>query len=322
MKYSMLIKCDKCGYENFPQHRFCGMCAAELTIPQAPSAGSVRAPQPAVVPRPASRPAAVKVTQEPVAARSVSYLLEDEPAPGHTGRYVWLLVLLVAGAAVVWHWREDLSVIVARISSSSGSSAQSSSSPPASASSDSDTAPATPVGASPAAEKPGVATDTQSIPAQQAAPPTLSGTGDSAQSQHDQSAPSRPGESQPGAAAAPAASSSAVQVRSARMFGPNAEDLEADGEKYLYGSGVPENCGRARKSLLTAAGHANPKAQNVLGTMYATGHCATRDLPTAYRWFGRSLRQDPGNTRIEQDLKVLWNQMTPEERQVALRNNP
>jgi hypothetical protein len=55
--------------------------------------------------------------------------------------------------------------------------------------------------------------------------------------------------------------------------------------------------------------------------MYATGHCATRDLPTAYRWFGRSLRQDPKNTRLEQDLKVLWNQMTPGERQLAMRGD-
>lgn len=100
-----------------------------------------------------------------------------------------------------------------------------------------------------------------------------------------------------------------------------AADMEADGEKYLYGNGVAENCGRARKDLLAAAGRSNAKAQNVMGTMYATGHCATRDLPTAYRWFGRALRQDPGNTRIEQDLKVLWNQMTPEERQQALRGD-
>jgi TPR repeat protein len=98
-----------------------------------------------------------------------------------------------------------------------------------------------------------------------------------------------------------------------------ADDLEAQGEKYLYGNGVPENCARARTSLLAAAEHSNAQAQNVLGTMYATGHCATRDLPTAYRWFSRSLRKDPKNVRIEQDLKVLWNQMTPEERQLALR---
>jgi TPR repeat protein len=97
------------------------------------------------------------------------------------------------------------------------------------------------------------------------------------------------------------------------------DDLEVQGEKYLYGNGVPENCARARTDLLAAAQHSNAQAQSVLGTMYATGHCATRDLPTAYRWFGRSLRQDPKNSRLEQDLRVLWNQMTPGERQMALR---
>jgi TPR repeat protein len=108
-----------------------------------------------------------------------------------------------------------------------------------------------------------------------------------------------------------------VQAQSGAM---TADDLEAEGEKYLYGNGAPENCGRARKDLLAAAQRSNAKAENVLGTMYATGHCATRDLPTAYRWFSRSLRKDPNNTRIEQDLKVLWNQMTPGERQLALRD--
>ena len=54
---------------------------------------------------------------------------------------------------------------------------------------------------------------------------------------------------------------------------------------------------------MAAAEHSSAQAESVLGTMYATGHCATRDLPTAYRWFGRSLREDPKNTRIEQDLK-------------------
>ena len=28
----MLVKCEKCGYENFPQHRYCGMCAAPLRV--------------------------------------------------------------------------------------------------------------------------------------------------------------------------------------------------------------------------------------------------------------------------------------------------
>jgi hypothetical protein len=97
------------------------------------------------------------------------------------------------------------------------------------------------------------------------------------------------------------------------------DELETEGEKYLYGNGVPANCALAQKSLLAAAARSSGKAESVLGTMYATGHCATRDLAMSYRWFARALHQDPNNIRIEQDLKVLWNQMTPEERQVALR---
>jgi len=95
--------------------------------------------------------------------------------------------------------------------------------------------------------------------------------------------------------------------------------LETQGERYLYGNGVPANCALAQKSLLAAAEHSNSRAQSVLGTMYATGHCATRDLPLAYRWFARALHQDPNNLRIQDDLKVLWNQMSPDERQLALR---
>lgn len=95
-------------------------------------------------------------------------------------------------------------------------------------------------------------------------------------------------------------------------------DLEATGERYLYGTGVPQNCARAESSLRTAAMHGNSKAETVLGTMYATGHCVGRDLPTAYHWFARALHQEPQNTRISVDLQVLWRQMTPQEKQLAM----
>jgi hypothetical protein len=94
-------------------------------------------------------------------------------------------------------------------------------------------------------------------------------------------------------------------------------DLELAGERYLYGNGLPQNCARAESSLRTAATKGNTKAQTVLGTMYATGHCVGRDLPTAYRWFARALHQDPQNGRISADLQVLWRQMNPQERQLA-----
>jgi zinc-ribbon domain len=101
---------------------------------------------------------------------------------------------------------------------------------------------------------------------------------------------------------------------------PGAADteLEQAGERYLYGNGVPPNCARAESSLRTAAMHSNSKAQTVLGTMYATGHCVGRDLPTAYRWFARALHEEPQNGRISEDLQVLWRQMTPQEKQLAM----
>jgi len=97
-------------------------------------------------------------------------------------------------------------------------------------------------------------------------------------------------------------------------------DIELAGERYLYGTGVSQNCTRAESSLRTAATHGNSKAQTVLGTMYATGHCVGRDLPTAYRWFARALHQDPQNSRISADLQVLWRQMSPQEKQLATTN--
>src|SRR6202171_5252905 len=96
--------------------------------------------------------------------------------------------------------------------------------------------------------------------------------------------------------------------------------LVADGEKYLYGRGVPDDCARAQRNLQIGARQSNPRAQTLLGAMYATGHCVNRDLPTAYRWFAKALHGDPGNSRVQRDLEVLWKQMTPEERQLAMKS--
>jgi len=111
-----------------------------------------------------------------------------------------------------------------------------------------------------------------------------------------------------------------IEAPAAVPTNPGDERLVADGEKYLYGNGVPENCTLAEKNLRGAAVHSNPRALSMLGAMYATGHCVTRDLPMAYRSFARALHQDPNNNRIQRDLEVLWRQMTAEERQVAMKN--
>jgi hypothetical protein len=91
------------------------------------------------------------------------------------------------------------------------------------------------------------------------------------------------------------------------------------GEAYLYGRGVKENCDEAVKNLKAASAKSNAKARSAFGTMYATGHCVPRDLPTSYLWFALALRADPNNQILEKDLSAVWNQMTPPERQMATK---
>jgi hypothetical protein len=91
------------------------------------------------------------------------------------------------------------------------------------------------------------------------------------------------------------------------------------GEAYLYGRGIRENCDEAVKNLKIASSQSNAKARSTFGTMYATGHCVPRDLPTSYLWFALALRVDPTNQILEKDLNAVWNQMTPPERQQATR---
>jgi cytoskeletal protein RodZ len=361
MPVSMLVKCEKCGYENFPQHRFCGMCAAELRLPDPggvqPAPAPRRVPAPSipppkekeVVPQQVSGPSFLSLGNERADSKSVSYLLEEEEPPSHRVRNLILILLIAAVAAAAWHWRQDLRVVSdgllnraapAASSNSSDNQAPNSSST-ASSDSTSGAAPANNANAGSQVEKvvPGAgdSNNDQAAGAQAQTPSSVvapAGAADSTPSPQTNQSPisSAPQASDSAANAAAKAddaeeaASQPAPTRKASKASPQpatapaiqARDLEAEGEKYLYGNGVPENCTRARTNLLAAAQHSNAQAQNVLGTMYATGHCATRDLPTAYRWFSRSLRKDPSNTRIEQDLKVLWNQMTPEERQLAL----
>lgn len=108
---------------------------------------------------------------------------------------------------------------------------------------------------------------------------------------------------------------------------PAAASAEGDGlfrkgEAFLYGRGVPESCSQAIRYLKSASDKSSAKARSTFGTMYATGHCVPRDLPTSYRWFALALQADPNNSILEKDLGAIWNQMTPPERQLATKLKP
>jgi hypothetical protein len=278
--------------------------------------------------------------QNPYPDRSLDYLLEEEPHPGRARTYIALLLLLAAIAMLGWRWRHSgffsltRHAAVTTPSTPDSTTPEASAPPPASASNADPTAanpPAKPAhgpqesdlpaGGAPVSDAPKPAQSIQND--DQAGNPTPDNSESSNTS--PEAAASKPVPVEKPKEAPPAAAKITPKVPRATAPAPVAaipeqDPLEVEGERYLYGTGVPQNCGRAEKSLLASAKNANPKAQSVLGTMYATGHCVGRDLPTAYRWFARASHQDPNNARITRDLEVLWKQMTAGERQLAVNN--
>jgi hypothetical protein len=165
-----------------------------------------------------------------------------------------------------------------------------------------------------------------SRPAEPAAKPPNAGPTAEPAAKPAAAPPSDAGE--PAAAAPSSARASVTPVRKPSAVKPSPtipvaspEDrLVDEGERYLYGRGVRPDCALAQRNLMIGARQSNPKAQTLLGAMYATGHCVSRDLPTAYRWFAKALHGDPANSRVQRDLEVLWKQMTPEERLLAMKS--
>ncbi|MBZ5704729.1 MAG: hypothetical protein LAN63_05200 [Acidobacteriia bacterium] len=288
-----------------------------------------------------------RLAEEP--KRNLDYLLEDEPHPAHGRMYLALALLLVAGVLVGWHWHREGYPWAERpaaggtSSTSTPAPAPAASTPEAAASSAPASAGEThrPASKSPQAES-GQPPQTQAAPQTSAAgssgatavpqpnPAEQAQSQEPASTGSDNPASTNAEGQQPTAASTtgPAEAASTNPASTAKPaqpevkppdVGTHADKLAAEGEKYLYGDGVPQNCGQAQRNLTRAARTSNAKAQGLLGTMYATGHCVPRDLPTAYRWFARALHQDPTNKRVQQDLEVLWRQMTPDERQAALR---
>jgi hypothetical protein len=331
----MYVRCTHCGYDNSPEYRFCGMCGATLVHPTIPAKPPLRDVPPPPKPVPASPPPPEKSAAPAPPAPAPSflgleedpktefhYLYEDEPPRNHTGLIAVLIIILGIGGAGYWQWRNH-GFPFNRLGEST--SAQQSAAPSEATSAQGEPTPAA-GGAAPTQPDAGK-TGESPAPVASVAPPNPS---EAKQPSFAKPAPQRPVEQAKAVlppSVAPSHSRKAIPppkpepkpapVAPAVKGLPDA-DLEAAGERYLYGTGgVTANCAKAERSLRTAATHGNSKAQTVLGTMYATGHCVGRDLPAAYRWFARALHQDPQNSRIAEDLQVLWRQMSAEERQLA-----
>jgi hypothetical protein len=75
-------------------------------------------------------------------------------------------------------------------------------------------------------------------------------------------------------------------------------------------------------ALRKAADRGDIKARTSLGLVYYSGQCVPRDLPTAYRWYALALHANPDNTQLSAQLEAIWKQMSPAERQLAIRPQP
>jgi hypothetical protein len=251
----------------------------------------------------------------------------EPEAPRPWGKILLTLVILGGLGAAAWWGYMNYGQPGASTPQDSGAKQNAAANIPAASVPEKKEAPAPPVAASTPTE-PAKAADTKNTaePANENEPAPAEDT--NAEPAKTVEKPQPPRES-PAVVVKPAAKAAARNVstgmKRAVKTPPAAAPAEGDalfrrGEAYLYGRGVAENCDQAIKYLKSASNKSHAKARSTFGTMYATGHCVPRDLPTSYRWFALALRVDPNNQILEKDLSAVWNQMTPPERQLATKS--
>jgi zinc-ribbon domain len=349
------VRCPYCGNENPDDHRFCGMCGRAIPAPTAEIQEPARRrdPEPSS-PAPAYTGGIFNLGAPADSAhRNLDYLLDDEDAPkSHGGMIVlFLIAIAMVGGLGYLRWRNGglpwLRTLTASTKPAPATTAPDATTPasnqPASQPSQPSTQPpptTTPDPAateSPAPAQPNPTTSnpapTPTTPESSPAPSANAATtppADTTAAAPPSTNPT-PAEKNPPVSAAdkspaseappePAPKPKPVAKPPAPKPAPKPPDQVSLGEQYLYGrGGVPQNCERGLRYVKPAADQSNPKAMITMGALYATGHCISRDLPTAYRYFALALRLDPENGPLRQNAEMVWKQMTAEERKQAIR---
>jgi len=249
----------------------------------------------------------------------------DQPEPRSAGKEVLLTIVLLAalGGAGWWTYKNYIGVIgprkpTADVTATGGEATNTPPSSPAPSKGEEkavekNAAPAEPTPTEKSAEKSAATTEGKPAVAASETPETKAKGEDT-------------GTPKPSKTASPAPIPARHDVSAERVpaakatAGDSGDALFRLGESSLYGRNGTENCTNAIKYLKMASEKEHAKARSTMGTMYATGHCVPRDLPNSYRWFALALRADPNNSILEKDLRAIWNQMTPPERQLATKS--
>jgi hypothetical protein len=320
--------CSHCGQQNPDNYQFCASCGARLTAsgPPAQSPAALTTSPPATTPlriQPVERPA----PRADRASRDLRYLLEDDEPQKSLIAPVIVVISLLALAAFGWFELRPL------LQSDGATPSKTTTSTPADNGSKTSAESSQPAQTSPRAEA--AQTSTQTAPPSQAADDAATpSSADVAKPPPNHVLPAPTideTQKREPRSSAPALDASVEAPARSRILPkrtptpvkpaprPSAPDTVKQAEGYLYGRGVPQDCERALSMLKGEAGKSNPRARSTLGSMYASGHCVSRDLPTAYRYFALVLRTDPENAAASQNLERLWKQMTPPERQTAIK---
>lgn len=316
--------CPDCGNRNPDENRFCGMCGATLpernvrterstpphaAAPPAHTEKWVEAPaERDVNPVPAAREPVRAAREERRPAGSLlglgsvaddsEYVEYEEPRREVSWRF-WALMLVILGVAVLfglqWRAHQLRAQQPQQEKTAPGQvAAPESSAPPPVAPEEGNII---------QSEEPSVPTEPASTPTQPA--PEQQQAAPEAKPEEEKPKPEPPkreeAEEEPqeesAAAPAPAREFSDAPVRIA-------ESHIATGE-----------CAAALGVLREAAAEQNPRALTKLGAMYLTGTCVTQDRAAAYGWFTQAQQADPGNRRLESTRRMVWAQMSDEERE-------
>jgi hypothetical protein len=337
------VRCGRCGNENAEGNRFCGMCGATLVgraepAAPAPKTGPVitgpsflglSSPGPAV-----DRPREAAGARDPLqpSSRNLDYLLEDEEEP----RRGWgKAILIVAALALAvgfgyLHWKQGgfdwltgsekkppAATADGQAAPTGGGTAPGTAATPSESAAPSSITPA-PAPSQDAAQDAAPQNATaQNIPAQNTADANAPANASSPPAVSDSDRQAPPAEAVP--EIKPAAPKSAARKPATVRPAAQPYDVVSEAERYIYGRGARQDCDHGMRLLKRAAEQANPKAMISMGTLYSTGTCTPRDLPTAYRWFAQALHKQPDNQALQDDLKNLWEKMTQPERQLAIK---
>jgi hypothetical protein len=310
-----MICCTTCNHKNNPAHRFCGMCGASLPAVVSEQVAADFSSNTNA--RPSVTGPSFLGLSERASEASASYLLEDERRPGHRLVYLILVLLLVTGAVLAWHWRSEGNAWRALMASRRmlGTTA-------------------TPVGTAPGGTAAGGEQKT-AVPAASPAPAISPNDGG------QQSSPDNlPGETVTSVSPAQPPTLAEAGKPKHAFFSELAEPTQVEqsrpsasaqrtnkltpvGQSHLYEYGVDSraDCDRARNEAFVAAEHEDAEAQSALGAMFATGRCVELDLPSAYHWLSRAARHNPANPGVASELRIVWREMTAEQQQAALHGS-